>query len=236
MAVSYEKYFRMAKEKGITTSRILEEANISANILTRMKRNEYISLESVEKICRALQCDISDILDFTDEGKQEDGSMTDAEQREAARQFVNRWLGKGKEDEDGRSYWIDLLTSVLGMDNVTERLNFEKKVVIDGNTKRIDVYIPETRVIIEQKSLGKALDQKIRNSGEIDLTPFEQADRYNSKLTFDERARWIVTSNFAEIWIYDMNQKQPEPTKIALDELQSKYPLLDFLVKKELPV
>ncbi len=69
MAVSYGKYFRMAKEKGITTSRILEEANISANILTRMKRNEYISLESVEKICRALQCDVSDILDFTDEGK-----------------------------------------------------------------------------------------------------------------------------------------------------------------------
>jgi type I restriction-modification system DNA methylase subunit len=160
-------------------------------------------------------------------------SMTDAEQREAARQFVNRWMGKGKEDEDGRSYWIDLLTNVLGMDNVTERLNFEKKVVIDGNTKRIDVYIPETRVIIEQKSLGKALDQKIRNSGDVDLTPFEQADRYNGKLTFDERARWIVTSNFAEIWIYDMNQKQPEPTKIALDELQSKYPLLDFLVKKE---
>lgn len=159
--------------------------------------------------------------------------MPDAEQREAARQFVNRWMGKGKEDEDGRSYWIDLLTNVLGMDNITERLNFEKKVVIDGNTKRIDVYIPETRVIIEQKSLGKALDQKIRNSGEIDLTPFEQADRYNSKLTFDERARWIVTSNFAEIWIYDMNQKQPEPTKIALEELQSKYPLLDFLVKKE---
>ena len=69
MAVSYEKYFRMAKKKGITTSRILEETNISANILTRMKRNEYISLESVEKICRALQCDVSDILDFTDEGK-----------------------------------------------------------------------------------------------------------------------------------------------------------------------
>ncbi len=159
--------------------------------------------------------------------------MTDAEQREAARQFANRWIGKGREDEDGRSYWINLLTNVLGMDNVTERLNFEKKVVVDGNTKRIDVYIPETSVIIEQKSLGKALDQKIRNSGDIDLTPFEQADRYNSKLTFDERARWIVTSNFAEIWIYDMNQKQPEPTKIALDELPSKYPLLEFLVKKD---
>ena len=69
MAVSYEKYFIMAKEKMITTSRILEEANISANILTRMKRNEYISLESIEKICRALQCGVSDILEFTDEGK-----------------------------------------------------------------------------------------------------------------------------------------------------------------------
>ena len=71
--------------------------------------------------------------------------MTDAEQREAARQFVNRWMGKGKEDEDGRSYWIDLLTNVLGMDNVTERLNFEKKVVIDGNTKRIDVLKSDRR-------------------------------------------------------------------------------------------
>lgn len=54
--------------------------------------------------------------------------MTNAEQREAARQFVNRWIGKGREDEDGRSYWIDLLTNVLGMENATERLNFEKKL------------------------------------------------------------------------------------------------------------
>ena len=117
--------------------------------------------------------------------------MTDAEQEKAARQFVNRWMGKGKEDEDGRSYWIDLLTNVLGMDNVTERLNFEKESCNDGNTKRIDVYIPETRVIIEQKSLGKALDQKIRNSGDVSLTlPFpNRADRYNGKLTFCIRRR-----------------------------------------------
>lgn len=159
--------------------------------------------------------------------------MTGSEQREAARQFFNRWRGKGKEDEDGRSYWIELLSNVFGMKNVTERIDFEKKVVVDGNTKRIDVYIPETRVIIEQKSLNIPLDKKIRNSGDIDLTPFEQADRYNSKLIFDERARWIVTCNFAEIWIYDMNEKQPEPTKIMLEELQTKYSLLDFLIEKE---
>ena len=67
--------------------------------------------------------------------------MTDAEQREAARQFVNRWMGKGKEDEDGRSYWIDLLTNVLGMDNVTERLNFEKKVVMKSPSFSTDTKI-----------------------------------------------------------------------------------------------
>ncbi|MBS6869004.1 MAG: methylase [Firmicutes bacterium] len=160
--------------------------------------------------------------------------MTDTEQREAVRQFVNRWMGKGKEDEDGRSYWIDLLSNVIGMDNVIERLNFEKKVVVEGNTKRIDVYIPETHVIVEQKSLGKALDQKIHNSGDIDLTPYEQAKRYNDNLPYDEKARWIVTCNFSDIWIYDMNAKIPEPIKIALEELPSKYPLLDFLAKKDI--
>lgn len=159
--------------------------------------------------------------------------MTDTEQREAARQFVNRWMGKGKEDEDGRSYWIDLLTNVLGMENVIERLNFEKKVIVDGNTKRIDAYIPETHVIVEQKSLGKALDQKIHNSGDIELTPYEQAKRYNDNLPYDEKARWIVTCNFSDIWIYDMNVKVPEPIKITLEELPSKYLLLDFLVKKD---
>ncbi|MCH3999983.1 MAG: methylase [Lachnospiraceae bacterium] len=162
--------------------------------------------------------------------------MTDAEQREAAHQFVNKWRGKGNEDEDGRSYWIDLLQNVLGMENVTDRVDFEKKVYVDGNKKRIDAYIPETRVLIEQKSLGKALDQKIHNSGDIDLTPYEQAKRYNDNLSFDERARWIITCNFAQIWIYDMNQantKDFAPVKLELADIQTKYSLLDFLIKKD---
>lgn len=159
--------------------------------------------------------------------------MTVAEQREAARKFINRWSGKGKEDEDGRSYWIDLLTNIFEMDNITERINFEKKVIVNGHTKRIDVYIPETKVLIEQKSLGIGLDQKLNNSGDIDLTPYEQAKRYNDNLPYDEKARWIVTSNFGEIWVYDMNERVPKALKIELTELQDKYQLLDFLVKKE---
>lgn len=153
--------------------------------------------------------------------------------RENIRQFVNRWIGRGKEDEDGRSYWIDLLTNVIGIENATEHINFEKKVVVDGHTKRIDAYVPETSVIIEQKSFGIRLDQKIHNSGDIDLTAYEQAKRYNDHLPYDERARWIVTCNFDEIWIYDMNLRIPEPRKIKLDELLDKAEILDFIIKKE---
>ena len=53
--------------------------------------------------------------------------MTGSEQREAARQFINRWRGKGKEDEDGRSYWIELLSNVFGVENVQNVLILRKK-------------------------------------------------------------------------------------------------------------
>lgn len=158
--------------------------------------------------------------------------MTDAQQREEARQFFYRWNGKGKEDEDARSYWIEILQNIFGVENVTTRVDFEKKVVgMDGHTKRIDVYIPETNVLIEQKSLGIALDKP--QSGHNKMTPYEQAKYYDNGLPHSEKARWIITSNFAEIWVYDMEQKRPEPVKITLSDLQTKYHLLDFLVNRK---
>lgn len=158
--------------------------------------------------------------------------MTNQEQREAARQFYYRWNGQGREDEDARSYWIELLDGIFGMTNTTQRLDFEKKVIgDDGNTKRIDVYIPETRVLIEQKSIGIPLDKP--QAGHNGQTPYEQAKYYDNCLPFEEKSRWIITSNFSEIWIYDMNQKAPEPVKLLLSDLQSKYHLLSFLINKE---
>ena len=151
-----------------------------------------------------------------------------AQQAEEVRETAE----KGREDEDARSYWIDILMNILGVENVTDRVDFEKKVIgSDGNTKRIDAYIPETHVLIEQKSLSIALDKP--QAGHNGMTPYEQAKMYDNGLPFGEKSRWIVTSNFAEIWIYDMEQKKPEPLKLALDEMQSKYHLLDFLVKPE---
>lgn len=157
--------------------------------------------------------------------------MTDAQAREAARQFFYRWNGKGKEDEDARSYWIELLSDVFGVDRVTERVQFEKKVAGEKSKKRIDVYIPETHVVIEQKSLGIPLDRP--QAGHYGKTPYEQAKEYDNLLPYEERARWIITSNFQEIWIYDMSVMQPEPVKLSLDDLQTKYHLLDFLINKK---
>ena len=158
--------------------------------------------------------------------------MTDSQQREAARQFFYRWNGKGKEDEHARSYWIELLSDVFGVERVTERVEFEKKVAGEKSKKRIDVYIPETHVVIEQKSLGIPLDKP--QPGHDNKTPYEQAKEYDNLLPYAEKARWIITSNFAEVWIYDMSVMQPEPVKLTLADLQTKYHLLDldFLVNK----
>ena len=157
--------------------------------------------------------------------------MTDTEQREAARQFYYKWNGKGKEDEDARSYWIDILHDIFGVDNVTDRVQFEKKVADEKSKKKIDVYIPETNVLIEHKSLGIALDKP--QPGHDNKTPYQQAKEYDNLLPYAERARWIVTSNFAEIWIYDMSVMKPAPIKLTLADLQTKYHLLDFLLRKD---
>ena len=54
MSVSYKKLFHLLIERGIQPSEIAEMSGFSANIMTRIKRNQYISLESVEKLCNAL--------------------------------------------------------------------------------------------------------------------------------------------------------------------------------------
>lgn len=64
MAICYDRLFHMMIDKKITNAQLKDMAGISANIITRLKRNEYISLESIEKICRTLSCSVDDILEF----------------------------------------------------------------------------------------------------------------------------------------------------------------------------
>lgn len=64
MAVSYDKMFHLLVDKRITNAQLADKAGVSANIITRIKKNQYISLESVEKLCMALDCSVDDILEF----------------------------------------------------------------------------------------------------------------------------------------------------------------------------
>ena len=67
MSVTYEKLWKLLKEKGMKKIELQRKAGISGNILARMGRDEYISMESVEKVCRILHCGVDDMLDLIDE-------------------------------------------------------------------------------------------------------------------------------------------------------------------------
>lgn len=64
MAISYKKLFHMLIDRNMTAAELQKEAGYSANISTRMRRDEYVSLESMEKICRVLGCKLDDIVEF----------------------------------------------------------------------------------------------------------------------------------------------------------------------------
>lgn len=167
---------------------------------------------------------------------------TERQQREAAREFAARWQGKGYEKGESQRFWLDLLGSVFGVERPTEAMEFEDKVRLD-KTAFIDVMIPATHVMIEQKSLGKDLRKPIRQSDGSLLTPFQQAQRYSAVLPYSERPRWIVTCNFEEFDVYDMENPNGEPQRILLKDLGKEYYRLQFLVdtgsehlKKEMEV
>ncbi len=69
MAVSYKKLFHLMIDRGMTNADLMEQAGFSANIITRLKRDNYLSLNTIEKICKTLDCGVDDILEFTDEEK-----------------------------------------------------------------------------------------------------------------------------------------------------------------------
>lgn len=71
MAVSYKKLFHMLIDRNMTAAELQKEAGYSANISTRMRRDEYVSLDSIEKICRVLNCKVDDIVEFTTEENNE---------------------------------------------------------------------------------------------------------------------------------------------------------------------
>jgi len=155
--------------------------------------------------------------------------MTDAQQKKAAKEFATYWKDKGYEKGESQAFWLSLLRDVYGIEHPEQFISFEDKVKLD-NTSFIDGYIPSTHVMIEQKSLGKDLRKAIKQSDGSMLSPFQQAKRYSAELPYDDRPRWIITCNFGEFLIYDMNKPNSEPEQIFLKDLPKKYYQLQFLV------
>ena len=67
MAVNYKKLFHLMIERGISSPQLQKSCGFSGNILTRLRRNEYVSLETLERICVNMNCSLDDILEFTEE-------------------------------------------------------------------------------------------------------------------------------------------------------------------------
>ena len=155
--------------------------------------------------------------------------MTQAEQRAAAKRFAEFWRGKGYEKGESQQFWTTLLHDVFGVEHPEEIIHYESKVKLSHDSF-IDGHISSTHVLIEQKSIGKSLDQKIKQSDGSFLTPFQQAKRYAAELPYSQRPRWIVTSNFQSFYIYDMEKPGGDPEIIHLKDLPTEYYRLQFLV------
>lgn len=100
--------------------------------------------------------------------------MTDTQQRAAAKAFAKNWKDRGYEKGDSQIFWVELLTTVFGVTEISQFISFEDQVHLD-HTSFIDGYIEKTHVMIEQKSINKSLTAAIRQSDGSMLTPFEQA-------------------------------------------------------------
>ena len=155
---------------------------------------------------------------------------TDKQQAVAAAAFAERWKGRGYERGESQPFWIDLLSNVYGIETPSDGfITFEDHRMVDASNF-IDGRILSTKVLIEQKSLGKDLRAGIRQSDGSLLNPFQQARRYVVGLPVSEHPRWIVTCNFSEFLVYDMEQPNGEPEQILLENLGKEYYRLQFLV------
>jgi DNA-binding Xre family transcriptional regulator len=67
MAVSYDKLLHLLIDRQMSNSELIKKAGFSGNVMTYIKRRKYISLDSIERICRVLDCGVDDILEFIDE-------------------------------------------------------------------------------------------------------------------------------------------------------------------------
>lgn len=160
--------------------------------------------------------------------------MKTSEQKRAAREFAERWKDKGYEKGDSQKYWMELLQKVFGVEDPYSFVEFEDQVKNELNTTDfIDVVIPSTKILIEQKSVEVDLDKPVRQSDGQLLRPYEQARKYYNNLPKSKLPDYIITCNFKQFNIYDMEKPNGQPEIIYLDELETDYYRLEFIVNSK---
>ena len=151
--------------------------------------------------------------------------------RKAARLFVKKWTGRGKEQQEARSFWEDLLEKVYGIEQARDAMEFEKPVMFNGTWKHVDVYVKKSKTVIEQKSLSVSLSDKELQSDGAELTPLEQGIRYFEKMDKPDSGRFVVACNFKEFIIWDSYHKNSGSVSIPLEQLPDRWRELHFLVE-----
>lgn len=64
MAVEYIRLWKLLLDKWMKKTDLKTEAGISSNVLAKLDKNEYVSMETMEKLCTSLRCNIEDIMEF----------------------------------------------------------------------------------------------------------------------------------------------------------------------------
>lgn len=147
--------------------------------------------------------------------------------RKRVKAFVERWKDGGEEDSQCQKFWEDLTESVLGVKQGRDWLDFERKVkkpVITNESgrgsKRIDVYLPHSKTLIEQKSSDIPLDKPInRGKGLEPLDAIHQALAYYNNLKPEERGQYMIACNFKEFIVVDHNRNDEKPARFTLKSL-----------------
>lgn len=65
--IVFNKLWEVMKQKNISQYKLINEYDISPSILTRLKRNESVSTNTIERLCNMLECDIEDIMELEKE-------------------------------------------------------------------------------------------------------------------------------------------------------------------------
>lgn len=118
--------------------------------------------------------------------------------KKSRKAFVDTWNGRGYEKGETQQFWLSLLTNVLGYEH-NDTVLFEHHTTTGGF---IDVWIRQSDVMIEQKSIEVDLDKPEIRQGEM-KTPLQQVQDYAASLPITEQPRYLITCNFKSFRVYD---------------------------------